>query len=78
MLRFAAPGDAEALLRIYARYIDTSITFEYDLPSVSEFRQRIETISAEYPYLVWEEDGVHFQAAFYPHWAACMMMEDAE
>ncbi len=58
MLRFAAPGDAEALLRIYARYIDTSITFEYDLPSVSEFRQRIETISAEYPYLVWEEHGV--------------------
>lgn len=58
MLRFATPGDAEALLRIYAQYIDTSITFEYDLPSLTEFRERIDTISAEYPYIVHETAGV--------------------
>lgn len=32
-LRFAVPEDAKALLRIYAQYIDTNITFEYVLPS---------------------------------------------
>ena len=58
MLRFATPADADALLAIYAQYIDTSITFEYGLPTPEEFRRRIADISAVYPYLVWEEDGV--------------------
>lgn len=58
MLRFAVPEDAETLLAIYAPYIDTSITFEYELPSAAEFRRRIEDFSAEYPYLVHETDGV--------------------
>ena len=50
-LRFAVPSDAAALLRIYAEYIETSITFEYVLPSEAEFAARIAAISAEYPYL---------------------------
>lgn len=58
MLRFATPDDAAALLAIYAPYIETSVTFEYVVPSLEEFRGRIETISGDYPYLVWEEDGV--------------------
>lgn len=58
MIRFATPDDAAALLAIYAPYIGTPVTFEYDIPSLEEFRRRIETISGEYPYLVWEEDGV--------------------
>lgn len=57
MLRFATPGDAPALLAIYARYIDTNITFEYVLPTPGEFRARVESIARDYPYLVWEEDG---------------------
>lgn len=57
MIRFAVPADAAALLAIYEQYIDTSITFEYALPSLGEFRERIESISRAYPYLVWEEDG---------------------
>ena len=40
-IRFAAPDDAAALLRIYAQYIETPITFEYTLPSEEEFAQRI-------------------------------------
>ncbi len=58
MLRPAVPGDAAALLAIYGQYIDTSITFEYELPSPEEFRGRIAHISAFYPYLVCEENGV--------------------
>lgn len=45
------------LLRIYAQYIETPITFEYTLPSEEEFAQRIRDIQAVYPYLVYIEDG---------------------
>ena len=44
--------DAEELLRIYEPYVtETAISFEYDVPSLEEFRERIRTISARYPYL---------------------------
>ena len=56
-IRFATVSDAPALLAIYAQYIDTTITFEYDLPSVEEFAGRIRDISSYYPYLVCETDG---------------------
>ena len=36
-IRLARPGDSAALLRIYAQYIDTPVTFEYTLPSENEF-----------------------------------------
>lgn len=55
-LRFAAPTDAAALLRIYEAYIATPITFEDTLPSEHAFAQRIREISAVYPYLVWTQD----------------------
>lgn len=57
-LRFATPADAGALVAIYAPYIlKTTITYEYEIPSVAEFARRIETYSAKYPYLVAELDG---------------------
>lgn len=57
-LRAAVPGDAEALLSIYAPYVtDTAVSFEYDVPSVDEFRARIAGLSAKYPYIVAERDG---------------------
>lgn len=57
-IRSAKPADAECLLAIYAPYVlDTAITFEYDVPSVEEFRSRIENTLAKYPYLVAEKDG---------------------
>lgn len=56
-IRQVATADAPALLAIYGEYIDTSITFELTLPSLEEFKKRIATISARYPYLVAEADG---------------------
>ena len=56
-IRFAAEADAPALLAIYAQYIETGITFEYELPSREEFARRIREFGGTYPYLVWEEDG---------------------
>ena len=55
-IRFVRLSDTEDLLKIYAQYIDTPITFEETLPSIEEFQERIRTFSAFYPYLVCEED----------------------
>lgn len=55
--RFAKESDALALLEIYDQYIDTTITFEYVLPTEEEFQQRIRKINEVYPYLVCEENG---------------------
>lgn len=57
-IRSAVPDDAEKLLSIYAPYVtETAITFEYDVPSIEEFRARIEKTLAVYPYIVAVCDG---------------------
>lgn len=57
-IRTATTADAEAILGIYAPYIEkTAITYEYDVPSVDEFRSRIVNTMAKYPYIVAEENG---------------------
>lgn len=58
MIRMASPEDAEVILNIYAYYIEkTAITFEYDVPTMEEFRGRIEKTLKKYPYLILEDDG---------------------
>lgn len=57
-VRPARLSDAERLLEIYAPYVEkTAITFEYEVPSVTEFRGRIEQTLKKYPWLVAEADG---------------------
>ena len=52
-VRMATPGDARALLDIYAPYIlNTGVTFEYEVPDEQEFRLRVEKILEKYPYLI--------------------------
>lgn len=63
-LRLASPEDAAALLEIYRQYIDTSVTFENQLPSREEFAGRIASFGSVYPYLMAEEAG---QAAGYAY-----------
>ena len=56
IIRDVVPEDAQ---RIYSYYVeDTAVSFEYDVPTVEDFTGRINTISAGYPYLVCEKDGV--------------------
>ncbi|WP_303691545.1 GNAT family N-acetyltransferase [Megamonas hypermegale] len=51
--RLAHADDAEKLLDVYAPYVEnTNISFEYEVPTEEEFRQRIEKISAKFPYIV--------------------------
>lgn len=58
-IRNATPDDAEALLGIYAPYVErTAITFEIEVPSVADFRQRIAATTERFPYLVAERNGV--------------------
>lgn len=58
MIRTATLSDVPAILDIYAPYIlNTAITFEYDVPTIAEFEQRFISITKDFPWLVWEEDG---------------------
>ena len=57
-IRTATLEDAQALLDIYAYYVEqTAITFEYKVPTLIEFQGRIQKTLEMYPYLVEELDG---------------------
>lgn len=57
-IREAQIEDADRLLEIYSYYVlNTAITFEYDLPTIQEFKERIKRTKMKYPYLVIEENG---------------------
>ena len=52
-IRVAEISDAEKILEIYSPYVDrTAISFEYDLPSLEKFRQRMKHIQKRFPFLV--------------------------
>lgn len=58
IIRPATPDDAAALLRVYGPYVEkTAITFEYEVPTLEEFRRRIETTLVQYPYLIAQQAG---------------------
>lgn len=55
IIREATIADAETIRAIYAPYVElTAVTFEYDVPSMEEFRRRIETVQQKYPWIVAE------------------------
>ena len=58
MIRIATEADLPQMLAIYAPYIEnTTVTFEYNVPTVAEFLERFRRITARFPWLVWEEAG---------------------
>ena len=58
MIRLAAHADLPAILAIYAPYVEnTTYTFEYDVPTLESFTARFDAITAQFPWLVWEDDG---------------------
>lgn len=58
LIRAAQKKDLPQILEIYAPYVEqTTITFEYTVPDAEEFACRFETITAQFPWLVWEEGG---------------------
>lgn len=57
-IRVATLEDAKTLVEIYTPYVEkTVITFEYEVPSVEEFKGRMAHVLEKHPYLVAERDG---------------------
>ncbi|MBO6014850.1 MAG: GNAT family N-acetyltransferase [Oscillospiraceae bacterium] len=57
-IRSAALSDADRLLEIYEPYVrSTAVSFEYEVPTPEEFRERIRNTLKKYPYLVLVKDG---------------------
>ena len=58
-IRMATLQDVPRILEIYGPYVEhTAISFEYTVPSEEAFTRRFLEITAWFPWLVWEEDGV--------------------
>ena len=58
MIRSASKEDLSQILAIYAPYVEnTTASFEYEVPTLEAFTRRFEAITAQFPWLVWEEDG---------------------
>ena len=58
MIRFAKEADIPAILDIYGPYVlNTCYSFEYEFPTREAFSARFEAITAQFPWLVWEENG---------------------
>ena len=58
-IRVAEAADASGILKIYAPYIvNTSYTFETEVPSTEEFAGRIHSYLQSWPWLVCEIDGI--------------------
>ena len=54
-IRIAKIEDADKLLKIYSYYVtNTAISFEWNVPSLQDFSERIENTLKKYPYIVAE------------------------
>ena len=57
-VRIATAEDLPAILAIYAPYVEnTTVSFEYAVPTLEEFTARFDAITNQFPWLVWEENG---------------------
>ena len=66
MIRFVEKADVPRLTAIYNHYIkNTTVTFEINPLTEEEFEARVDAIVGEYPYLVFEEDGVLLGYAYF-------------
>jgi phosphinothricin acetyltransferase len=71
MIRAAKPSDAQAIANIYNPYVlATTITFEEAAVSTEEMSARIESVTTEFPWLVWEHDGLVAAYAYATQWKA--------
>lgn len=78
-IRTACLEDAQRLLEIYGYYVEkTAISFEYEVPTLTEFQERMKHMLQNYPYLVLLQNdvilGYAYAGPFHPRaayqWAA--------
>ncbi len=56
-VRLVDTSDSESILAIYKPYVtDHTISFEYEVPNLKEFTERIRMIALDYPYIVCLEN----------------------
>lgn len=57
-IRLAVHADLPQILEIYRPYVEnTPYSFEYRLPTLAEFTRRFDAVTAQFPWIVWEEAG---------------------
>lgn len=67
MIRNVNATDAQAIAHIYNHYVlNTTISFETQAVTTADMLHRITSISAQYPYLVYEHEG-HVVGYCYAH-----------
>lgn len=58
LIRNATLEDAPRLVEIYSYYVEkTAVSFEYETPTVENFKSRMTQIQKNFPYLVAELNG---------------------
>jgi len=68
-IRMADTEDARGILDVYTPYIlDSSVTFEYTVPSIGEFSERISNITKDMPYIVVSIDDEVAGYAYAAHY----------
>lgn len=71
MIRLATIADASAIVAIYNHYVaSTTITFEEDAVTQGQMASRIESVSAQLPWYVYERDGKVIGYAYATPWRA--------
>ena len=57
-IRLALESDIPRILEIYRPYVEqTTVSFEYETPTLEAFTLRFREITERFPFLVWEEEG---------------------
>jgi len=69
LIREVNINDAKAIVKIYNHYIKSSIaTFEEEVISEEEIKNRITKVSKDYPRIVYEENGIVSGYAYATRW----------
>ena len=69
MIRSITPDDALQVCEIYNYYVkNTPISFEEEALSLNDMQERIEQVSLEYPWLVYEENHTILAYAYANRW----------
>ncbi len=64
-IRTAKISDAPDILDIYSYYVlNTAVTYEYTVPTITDFQNRMSDVLDFYPYLVAEENNSIFGYAY--------------
>ena len=71
MIRRATIQDVQAITNIYNVYVQNSVaTFETEPVTLQEMHRRVEEISSQYPFLVYEKNGKVLGYCYAHKWKA--------